>query len=801
MDFLTHPGGNGQPFKILSLDDGGVHGLSSLLILERIMRDIQDAQCLPIIPKPCEVFDLIGGTGTGGNASKHEGEMLVLSIGAGLGDAFETGNSKDSIKNALEKVAVNSRNVADELEKEHPKENQRYYRFDSNNGLRAITLSDWIESSKVSADTKNYLDERQDAIKGFTQVLMNGTTPALNQSKKSDGSIPVHYIPFHQSPCFVGRRDVLFKLNNRLFAQTGFQKIALVGLGGMGKTQVALKLAYVVKERRPDYSVFWLTAANTDGFRNSCKELTETLKLESAASQDPRILVKNYLEANERGKWLLILDDIDDASFFDPATKENKMAMFLPQSEKGRIIFTTRSKKVAWLTVECDSLELEEMPSEELTTILMRGAEGLDGQPQIHHKAPINDLLKELCRLPLAVSQAADYMVANHISIAKYLELLKETEESKAELLKHVHEDDTHFHEYQGAVAATWLITLQKIQKLSPAAVDLIQFIAHIDSSAIPQTILPGFEGKKEMADAIRILVAYGFLCEQQSPGLFSMHSLVHFIAKLWCKRLGSNKKQKLAVLDHMTSIFPDSDWGNRFLWRQYLPHALHVVAIEKGSERGIPKLAFKVSQCLQRDGDIQQSVRMLEYVVKMEEEALAADHPFRLTCQNALARAYLAHGQSQKAISMLEHIVKIMERVLASDHPDHLASQYQVVREDLDNGQADRTIPTLEHVDQIGEEVLVAGDTSCLASRNALAKAYLVDGQVDKAVSVLENALTIREKVLKTNHPDRLASQHRILRGYYARSQSQIPNGVLQSTVELDGMSSKRSCEERVKP
>ncbi|KAL1976366.1 hypothetical protein VTN31DRAFT_2648 [Thermomyces dupontii] len=55
-----------EPLRILSLDGGGIRGISSLLILEDIMEKMRDANGIDCVPRPCEHFDLIGGTGTGG---------------------------------------------------------------------------------------------------------------------------------------------------------------------------------------------------------------------------------------------------------------------------------------------------------------------------------------------------------------------------------------------------------------------------------------------------------------------------------------------------------------------------------------------------------------------------------------------------------------------------------------------------------------------------------------------------------------------------------------------------------------
>jgi patatin-like phospholipase/acyl hydrolase len=60
-----------KALRILSLDGGGVKGFSSLLVLERIFRTIQRDNDLPEIPRPCDYFDLIGGTSTGGYVKHH----------------------------------------------------------------------------------------------------------------------------------------------------------------------------------------------------------------------------------------------------------------------------------------------------------------------------------------------------------------------------------------------------------------------------------------------------------------------------------------------------------------------------------------------------------------------------------------------------------------------------------------------------------------------------------------------------------------------------------------------------------
>lgn len=64
--------------RILSLDGGGVRGLSSLLVLRQIMEEIQRQTDAQETPRPCDYFDLIGGTSTGGLIAIMLGRLRMV---------------------------------------------------------------------------------------------------------------------------------------------------------------------------------------------------------------------------------------------------------------------------------------------------------------------------------------------------------------------------------------------------------------------------------------------------------------------------------------------------------------------------------------------------------------------------------------------------------------------------------------------------------------------------------------------------------------------------------------------------
>jgi tetratricopeptide (TPR) repeat protein len=193
-----------------------------------------------------------------------------------------------------------------------------------------------------------------------------------------------------------------------------------------------------------------------------------------------------------------------------------------------------------------------------------------------------------------------------------------------------------------------------------------------------------------------------------------------------------------------------------------------------------------ELAAAYQANGQVKEAVSLLEEVVKIEEQILAAEHPHRLASQHELARAYLANGQVKEAVSLLEEVVKIREQTLAAEHPDRLASQHELARAYLANGQVKEAVSLLEEVVKIREQTLAAEHPDRLASQHELARAYLANGQVKEAVSLSENVVKIREQTLAAEHPDRLASQHALAIAYRANGQVKEAVSLLEEVVKI---------------
>jgi hypothetical protein len=226
---------------------------------------------------------------------------------------------------------------------------------------------------------------------------------------------PCHSIPFPRNRRFIGRTTILEELEQKLFTDRDTQQIALVGLGGIGKTQTVLEFAYRVKESWPDYSIFWMPALSMESMELACGEIARICKIPQATDgdEDVKELVREYLSSDATGKWLLIVDNADDINLvFGGEQQAQGIIDYLPQSKNGVIMFTTRYQEVATQIADNDVIEVEQMNGDEAVSFLEKSlASNSVARKQVSdNRANATELLGALAYLPLAIAQAAAYL-------------------------------------------------------------------------------------------------------------------------------------------------------------------------------------------------------------------------------------------------------------------------------------------------------------------------------------------------------------------------------------------------------
>ncbi|EAU33327.1 conserved hypothetical protein [Aspergillus terreus NIH2624] len=329
-----------------------------------------------------------------------------------------------------------------------------------------------------------YAKELLRVIPAVDVVKIKTVDEALREGKRT------FYLPLQRNHKFVGRSAELNTLKQTLLLKKDCQKLTLSGLGGVGKTQVALQFVYSVKADYPEFSIFWVQALSMETFELGCGEIAKAIEIRQTQEsvQDVKILVQQYLCSKSAGKWLLIVDNADDLDLLRGTQHTEGLLAFLPESDDGLTIFTTRHGAVAQYLTGSDVIEIGKMTKQETTDLLekMLIRKGLCDDSEV-----VTNLLTELEYLPLAITQAAAYININKSSISEYLRLLKKTDHDAVTLLSTDFGDKTRYRNLPNTVVKTWTVTFNKILECDPLAADLLAFMSCIEWRAIPCSILP----------------------------------------------------------------------------------------------------------------------------------------------------------------------------------------------------------------------------------------------------------------------------------------------------------------------
>ena len=292
-------------------------------------------------------------------------------------------------------------------------------------------------------------------------------------------------LPFGRNKDFVGRQPQLDRLIEILHTEDteeDCQRTALVGLGGVGKTQIALECAFQLQKILPALSVFWVRASDVISFDNAYRYIGQQLEIPGLEDDkaDVKKLVKSRLSQESTGKWLLIMDNADDFEIFyhnnnNDGSGSSVLSEYLPFSTLGAIIFTTRDREAATRYAGSNVIGIDEMDEKESRELLQRS---LQNKQLIEDKDSITKLLKSLVNLPLAIMQAAAYLNAKGCTIAEYLRIYEQSSDNVIKLLSKDFEDIRRYPGMKNPVATTWLISFQQIQVRNPLAADYMAFIS-----------------------------------------------------------------------------------------------------------------------------------------------------------------------------------------------------------------------------------------------------------------------------------------------------------------------------------
>ncbi len=512
-----------------------------------------------------------------------------------------------------------------------------------------------------------------------------------------------------RNPHFTGRIDLLDQLRQALMLgseRTALLPHALHGLGGVGKTQLAIEYAY---RHSADYElVWWLTADDPAEVCASLASLASLLRVPESA--DVAQTVTTVLDALGTGRpyrrWLLV---------FDNADQPEKIRQYLP-NPLGHVLITSRNQVWAEIarTVEVDVFSREE-------SVALLQQRGRDISTEDAHR-----LAEELGDLPLALEQAAAWQAETGMPVGEYIRLLGE----RTDLLGEKPPAG-----YPTPVAATWSLGFERLRQNSVAAAQLMELCAFFGPTPIsmdllwtgryadiPSPLRETLQDSIQLRRAVREISHYALARIDATNNRIQVHRLVQAVlrASLSPEQRRQKREDVQAILAQANPGQPDL----RQYWERHAElsaHILPVLAIESTAVE-VRRVVLDQIRYRYARGDYENSRELGEVTVKSWVNRWGNDDELTLIACRHLANALRALGHTREARDLDEDTFARQKRMFGENHEHTLATATSV-------GSDLRAIGHFGEARRLDEDNLARhrrvfgeDDTSTLRAANSLA-------------------------------------------------------------------------------
>lgn len=575
---------------------------------------------------------------------------------------------------------------------------------------------------------------------------------------------PLWHIPYPRNHYFTGREELLLRLHDLLVGEQQpvlSQALVLSGMGGMGKTQVAIEYAY--RHVRDYTAILWVNAETAENLLASFARMARTLNLPEQNEANQQTIVAAITRwLNSNSHWLLIVDNLNDTAL---------LQRFLPAFPHGSWLFTTQRQTLGTMA---HPLAIQKMTPEEGMTLLLRRARKLAegeslAQLSNEERELTGALVCELDGLPLAIDQAGAYIEETQCSLAEYLELYRR---APLALL----DERAPQTEHPASVVRTLRLAFAQIQQRHPAAIELLCIYAFLAPDAIPEELLLrgsellGSELARLLADPLRYqaarkeLLAYSLLRRQEQNRTASIHRLVQVVLKA-----SLSEGQQMAYVERLVlaleRVLPAGraggmkrlDWEQLAWCVQLLPHALSVLSVSRQWElvpAEVASLLTKTANYLYERGAYAEAEPLLRRALELRQKCFGPEHIEVARAWDDLGVLYQSQGRYGEAEPCHRHALEIDEMTLTPAYPEtiefshNLAVLYQL------QGRNAEAEPLFLRAVALLEQTLPPEHPDLGYPLNNLAILYYKQGRYNEAETLFQRALRIWEQALPPDNP-----------------------------------------------
>ncbi|MFC9636456.1 NB-ARC domain-containing protein [Streptomyces mirabilis] len=566
----------------------------------------------------------------------------------------------------------------------------------------------------------------------------------------------------------------------------------LTGMGGVGKTQLAAHYARTAWQSGEVDVLVWITAASaTAAAAGYTQAGTEVL------GADPELAAQEFLAWLEPKpqarpcRWLVVLDDIADPG--------DLHGWWPPTSPHGRTLVTTRRKDAALAGHGRRLIEVGLFtPAESLA--YLTGALAAGGRHETDEQ--LAALAQDLGHLPLALSQAAAYLIDAGMTCTAYRKLLADrTRTLAATLPDRLPDGQTH------TAAAAWTLSIDRADTLHPAGLarPMLQLAAFLDPNGIPDTVLtsppaldhltahhpaaadggPGQVTAEQAVPALRALYRLSLIDHNPSTPhqAVRVHQLIQRAVRDTLTPAQRDRHARTAA-DALMAAWPAIDRDTALAQAlRANAQALTSCAEDALYQPDAHAVLHRTGQSLGGAGQVTAARHHFHHLTGTARHHLGPDHPDTLAARRSLARwrgeAGDVAGAATVTAELLEHVV----RVLGPDHPDTLTTRHSLARCRGQAGDAAGAATAFAELLEHMVRVLGPDHPHTLATRRSLARWRGEAGDAAGAATATAELLEHVVRVLGPDHPDTLTTRHSLA---YWRGAAGDAAGAATATAEL---------------
>ena len=542
-------------------------------------------------------------------------------------------------------------------------------------------------------------------------------------------------------------RDGRIQAGNRPAAVIGK---ALHGLGGVGKTRLAIEYAWQLAD---DYTaVLFVTADSPESLRRNIAELVGpkvlNLQEQSATEEEVREAAAiRWLQHNPG--WCLILDNVDDEK-----TAED-VEQLLSRLQGGDVLITSRLGK--W-SDSVEPLELDVLDDVSSANFLLEKTKPKGNRGRLIQTSDDEDvkqLAKELGGLALALEQAGSYIVEQRISLKEYLRLWR----SKVPSVQEWH--DGRMMQYPKSTAVTWQITIDQLEKPERILLDLLAWFAPEpvplsvfgDYSLLPTDVDWG----KDFRVAIGNLADYSMVRWNIEKNSVTVHRVVQEILR---SRQSNAVKNLKIVLRIMEAAIPVGNPSDVRLWPEWEPIQAHVeFTVLEAEAKGIfsptATLMGQLGILLYAKALHQEAESLMRRALAMNEKEFGEQSTEVALRLNDLAQTLQATNRRSEAEPLMRRALAIDEQSYGPDHPE--------VARDLNNlasllhatNRWSEAEPLMRRALTIDEQSYGPDHPNVAIRLNNLAQLLKATNRLSDAEPLMRRALAIDEQSYGPEQPD----------------------------------------------